>query len=683
MIPFKNPITGKTVMAQAEITRKDATNGENSINGSIVLSSDVIKNIGERWSFVFEGETYIVTYAKQIDNGISVELEFDAVHEFFDKMDKSVIKTETSGSHPFTWYLDRIFENSGYSYSLQTSVNALEKDNWGMKTKLSLFVDIINSGGVEYQVIGKMAIIKEKIGTDLSTIVRKGFNMQEFGVESDYSGFITYIEGFGAFIDKEDESKGRLKTSYKSPLADVYGILEGEPKTDERFTNEAALKAELKKIVDNSIAISLELSLEDLQGAGYPYAMAKKGDYIMIINELIDFQQKVRIVEVNESFDVTGRKIATQVVCGSLSMSDRQQASDISNSTTINNIINGNDKIPNSWLTDFININTNALNNARSELKFTEQGIIAIDKNNKNNLVLFNSAGIGISTNGGRTYENAMTAFGVNATAITTGVLRAGLVQVAFNAIGDAIEIMNNALNIYNNRSRIMQLDKNGNSFWNGSNSIGKLGTAGRLNIQGTAGNGDDYTGRALFLTLDGGEFMQFGNGKGDGILINKNREINSYCDLWVHGGGFHATTMSADDLNVFGSKNAIHPTRDGIRATPAYETAESYLGDIGESKTSENTEVKIPIETLFSDTVNTIEHSYQVFLQSYGEGHIWVSERNSDHFIVKSDLPNVPFAWEIKAKRRGYENDRLTVVDVSNETIENVWRKEKPHDNL
>lgn len=671
MIPFKNPITGKTVMAQAEITRKDATNGENSINGSIVLSSDVIKNIGERWSFVFEGETYIVTYAKQIDNGISVELEFDAVHEFFDKMDKSVIKTETSGSHPFTWYLDRIFENSGYSYSLQTSVNALEKDNWGMKTKLSLFVDIINSGGVEYQVIGKMAIIKEKIGTDLSTIVRKGFNMQEFGVESDYSGFITYIEGFGAFIDKEDESKGRLKTSYKSPLADVYGILEGEPKTDERFTNEAALKAELKKIVDNSIAISLELSLEDLQGAGYPYAMAKKGDYIMIINELIDFQQKVRIVEVNESFDVTGRKIATQVVCGSLSMSDRQQASDISNSTTINNIINGNDKIPNSWLTDFININTNALNNARSELKFTEQGIIAIDKNNKNNLVLFNSAGIGISTNGGRTYENAMTAFGVNATAIRTGELRAGLVKVGFNNVNGYVTIDDRGFSIKDADGGVTLLDKEGVNFYN---RAGKL--AGNVS-RGKASNDDD----ALGLVHDGQEIGNLFHGNLFQVLGAGNITFVGSDGNIVFQAINNKITIS--NLNVTGTKNAIHPTRDGIRATPAYETAESYLGDIGESKTNENKEVKIPIETLFSDTVNTIEHSYQVFLQSYGEGHIWVSERNGDNFIIKSDLPNVPFAWEIKAKRRGYEKDRLTVVDVSNETIENVWRKEKPHDNL
>lgn len=143
---------------------------------------------------------------------------------------------------------------------------------------------------------------------------------------------------------------------------------------------------------------------------------------------------------------------------------------------------------------------------------------------------------------------------------------------------------------------------------------------------------------------------------------------------FWDSGADMYGNLGVNGNLNVSGSKNAIHVTRDGVRSTPAYELAESYLGDIGESKTSNKKEVKIPIETLFNDTVNTIEHSYQVFLQSYGEGHIWVSERNVDYFIIKSDLPNVPFSWEIKAKRRGYELERLSNQDMDNNDIKEIF---------
>lgn len=117
-------------------------------------------------------------------------------------------------------------------------------------------------------------------------------------------------------------------------------------------------------------------------------------------------------------------------------------------------------------------------------------------------------------------------------------------------------------------------------------------------------------------------------------------------------------------DFSVLGSKNAIHVTRDGVRATPAYETAESYLGDIGEATTDDTGQVTVPIEILFGDTVNTTI-PYQVFLQSYSSNHVWVSSRDEAFFVVQSDQPNTPFVWEIKAKRRGYESDRLVKADI------------------
>lgn len=134
----------------------------------------------------------------------------------------------------------------------------------------------------------------------------------------------------------------------------------------------------------------------------------------------------------------------------------------------------------------------------------------------------------------------------------------------------------------------------------------------------------------------------------GDSLMNNGNDQL-----------GFSGDAFFWDDLKVSGSKNAIHVTRDGLRATPAYETAESYLGDIGEATTDETGRVSVPIETLFGDTVNT-SIPYQVFLQSYSSSHVWVSSRDEAFFVVESDQPNAPFSWEIKAKRRGYESERL-----------------------
>ena len=89
-----------------------------------------------------------------------------------------------------------------------------------------------------------------------------------------------------------------------------------------------------------------------------------------------------------------------------------------------------------------------------------------------------------------------------------------------------------------------------------------------------------------------------------------------------------------------------------------AYETAEPYFGDIGEDRTDENGQVRIDIEPLFAETVNT-SCPYQVFLQPYCRGCFYVTERAEDHFIVKGPK-NGAFGYEIKAKQRGYENTRL-----------------------
>ena len=135
-------------------------------------------------------------------------------------------------------------------------------------------------------------------------------------------------------------------------------------------------------------------------------------------------------------------------------------------------------------------------------------------------------------------------------------------------------------------------------------------------------------------------------------------------------------------NFSVFnGSKNAIHVTRDGLRATPAYEMAESYLGDIGRNYTREDCEIWVEIDELFSDTVNT-DIAYEVFLQAYDDAHFWVAEFKSDKFLVKSNKPFSRFAYEIKAKRRGYENERLVEQKKDNKEIEQIYGEKETNDN-
>ncbi|MFI8707620.1 phage tail spike protein, partial [Bacillus sp. NPDC077411] len=176
-------------------------------------------------------------------------------------------------------------------------------------------------------------------------------------------------------------------------------------------------------------------------------------------------------------------------------------------------------------------------------------------------------------------------------------------------------------------------------------------------------------------------ESVRLGKTDGSGKVSTYFQVNGSEAAMWANFDMNGWELRNVGRLNVTGSKNAIHVTRDGVRATPAYETAESYLGDIGSSKTDEDGQVIIPIEELFSDTVNT-SIEYQVFLTSYCSSHVWVSAREEEYFVVNSSEPNASFAWELKAKRRGFESDRLVLQDeYDNEQIKKVFTDIKADD--
>lgn len=304
--------------AQVEFTTKNAVNGERSVSGTILSNDKVLSKIDRGWSFDWDGETYKIIYAKPKDEGRSLSVSFDAVHQFFYDFDHSNCYQVFNGSNRFEVYIEAIFKNSGYRYVIEAQANAIRKENFGNAKRLSMFKDIMKAAGLEFSVTGKVVRIVKKVGTDLSTVVRKNFNMNELTVEKNIGAFITYKKGFGAWKDENNHDAGRYEVEYESPLARIYGRIEGEPISDERYKETGKLLERLKHDVDNSYSISVQLEMEDLTRAGYKYTQPRAGDYIMAINEMSGFREKIRIVSYESSYDVTGRLISHKVTCNDI-----------------------------------------------------------------------------------------------------------------------------------------------------------------------------------------------------------------------------------------------------------------------------------------------------------------------------------------------------------------------------
>lgn len=304
--------------AQVELTTKNAVNGERSISGTIVSNKQVLSKLDRGWSFTFDGELYKIIYAKPKDEGKNISLSFDAVHQFFYDFEHSNCYKEFNGSNRFEVYIEAIFKDSGYRYVIEAEAKAIRKENFGNASRLKMFKEIIKEAGLEFSVTGKVVRILKKVGTDLSTVVRKNFNMNELTIEKNIGGFITYKKGFGAWKDEKNHDMGRYTSEYESPLARIYGRIEGEPVTDERYKETGKLLERLKKEVDESYSISVQLDMEDLTQAGYKYTRPRAGDYIMAINETIGFREKIRIVSYESSYDVTGRLLSHKVTCNDI-----------------------------------------------------------------------------------------------------------------------------------------------------------------------------------------------------------------------------------------------------------------------------------------------------------------------------------------------------------------------------
>lgn len=327
MITFYDE-TGKGYGAQVELKTKNAVNGERSISGTIVSNKQVLSRLDRGWSFTFDGELYKIIYAKPKDEGKNISLSFDAVHQFFYDFEHSNCYKEFNGSNRFEVYIEEIFKDSGYRYVIEAQAGAIRKENFGNASRLKMFKEIIKAAGLEFSVTGKVVRILKKVGTDLSTVVRKNFNMNELTIEKNIGNFITYKKGLGAWKDENNHDAGRYTSEYESPLARIYGRIEGEPVSDERYKETGKLLERLKKEVDESYSISVQLGMEDLTQAGYKYTRPRAGDYIMAINETIGFREKIRIVSYESSYDVTGRLLSHKVTCNDIGTVQKAIASE-------------------------------------------------------------------------------------------------------------------------------------------------------------------------------------------------------------------------------------------------------------------------------------------------------------------------------------------------------------------
>lgn len=186
------------------------------------------------------------------------------------------------------------------------------------------------------------------------------------------------------------------------------------------------------------------------------------------------------------------------------------------------------------------------------------------------------------------------------------------------------------------------------------SNSLNSLELkARRITLESSENLGNTLNGESA-LIFNGKVSVMNGNFSADNGYI-KNLSTSN-----ITGGNIKVTASS---FSVTGAKNRIVDTKNySNRLLYCYEMSSPMFGDIGDGETDENGKCVVVLDDVFRETIIQ-PANYQVFLQKCGKGDLWVSEKTESYFVVEG-TEKLRFSWEIKAKQRNYESNRLEMEE-------------------
>jgi len=249
---------------------------------------------------------------------------------------------------------------------------------------------------------------------------------------------------------------------------------------------------------------------------------------------------------------------------------------------------------------------------------------------------------------------------------ITTGIIQSSDKDVIFNLTSGILTMNYGSINI---GKGVFQVTTSGaltaTNATIGGSIVNKANVSGQLPIATIIDNGK-LTVKANSTTI--GRFYC----GWVSTSVNKTIMLESaspyYTDLMIKVGN-KGISISSDGTSVGGSfsvsgtKNRFIKTKNyDERLYYSYETPSPLFGDVGNGTINQDGKCYIVIEPAIYETIQTSD--YQVFLQKYGTGDCYVSERHDSYFIV-SGTPGLLFAWELKAKQIDWNNNRLNTYTM------------------
>ncbi|MDH5131221.1 phage tail tip lysozyme [Enterococcus faecalis] len=411
----------------------------------------------------------------------------------------------------------------------------------------------------------------KQIGADNGFRIDFGINLEAIDEDYDDESIINSLFLIGGVPDNDyDQDKEPITYGF----LEIAGVNDSNRRIGKRENSECKTVDELKKwgqslfdkdrihepkVTHTISMVALEHTLE-YEDMYEELSSLHFGDVVHVRAKEVDIEVTERMVEYTW-FPTLG-KFKNIVLGNDLSLytstvnnqtQELKQKIDNRTETLVQNVLNAT-----AWITG----NSGGHVVFRPEKAPSE--ILIMDKNKvatAKRVWRWNLNGLGYSSNGvNGPFELAMTSKGeIVADFIKVGIINVNVLQTSFNkATGDVLKLVAGALQIWNNKKKIMELTKKGMEFWNGANHVGSMGTKGNPfpDLRDENGNPVIKDGNSLLITGDDPKtnVIGFSNRKGTGIAIAGGQQFHLGNDFYFIGKD-SSSTIYVDKIMLKGQE--------------------------------------------------------------------------------------------------------------------------------
>nr|WP_220468403.1 SGNH/GDSL hydrolase family protein [Staphylococcus coagulans] len=316
---------------KTKVTHK--LNEESSLEIDIIenrATFDAIGAITKMWTITkVDGpqdlKEYRITLIDKTSVGSKEKVSIRAIPVELDDLNNKRVYQSYTESMTGKEFFDLTFKNTGYKYQLHAKVKSSRFENLGAgDTNLELLKKGLERYKLEYEYDPKTKTFHlfDSVQRLADYYIKAGVNANNVKIQEDATKCYTVIKGFGGFEDDQNYTEASLQFTFKHPLANVIGERHAPPIINSKITHEVTLKKAMELAIDESIKVSVTLDFVSLK-TKFPEAEPKVGDVVKTVDDLIGFNDFVRIVEVTTERDAYNNIVKQDVVLGAFTIQQR------------------------------------------------------------------------------------------------------------------------------------------------------------------------------------------------------------------------------------------------------------------------------------------------------------------------------------------------------------------------